>query len=53
MRKAAKGKPLTLFQRLMNRIINSVQYQVEQGMGTLKNTRMGTLDYPKETWSSP
>jgi transposase, IS5 family len=36
MHKAARGKPLTPFQRLMNRIISSVRYRVEQGMGTLK-----------------
>jgi transposase, IS5 family len=36
MHKAARGKPLAPFQRLMNRIISSVQYRVEQGMGILK-----------------
>lgn len=36
MHKTAKGKPLTPFQRLMNRIISSLRYRVEQGMGTLK-----------------
>jgi IS5 family transposase len=34
MEKAARGKPLTLFQRLMNRIISSARYRVEQGLGT-------------------
>ncbi|MCK7471261.1 MAG: transposase [Desulfomicrobium escambiense] len=47
MHKAARGKPLTLFQRLINRIISSVRYRVEQGMGTLKKhygfTRMRYL----------
>jgi IS5 family transposase len=32
MEKAARGKPLTLFQRLMNRIISSARYRVEQGL---------------------
>lgn len=36
MHKAAKGKPLTFFQRFINRIISAFRYQVEQGMGTLK-----------------
>lgn len=36
MYKAARGKPLTLLQRLMNRLISSVRYRVEQGIGTLK-----------------
>lgn len=36
MHKAARGKPLTLIQRLMNRLISSVRYRVEQGIGTLK-----------------
>ena len=36
MHKAARGKPLTPFQRLMNRIISAFRYRVEQGMGTLK-----------------
>lgn len=47
MHKAARGKPLTFFQRLINRIISSVRYRVEQGMGTLKKhygfTRMRYL----------
>jgi IS5 family transposase len=47
MHKAVRGKPLTLFQRLINRIISSVRYRVEQGMGTLKKhygfTRMRYL----------
>ena len=48
MHKAARGKPLTPIQRLINRIISSVRYRVEQGMGTLKKhygfTRMRYLD---------
>ena len=36
MHKAARGKPLTFFQRLMNRIISAFRFRVEQGMGTLK-----------------
>jgi len=36
MHKAARGKPLTFVQRLMNRLISSVRYRVEQGIGTLK-----------------
>ena len=36
MHKAARGKPLTFIQRLMNRLISSVRYRVEQGIGTLK-----------------
>jgi len=51
MAKSARGKPLTLFQRLMNRIISSVRYRVEQGMGTLKKhygfTRMRYLGLSK------
>ena len=36
MHKAAREKPLTPFQRLINRIISAFRYRVEQGMGTLK-----------------
>jgi IS5 family transposase len=36
MHKAAKGKPLTSFQRFINRIISTFRYRVEQDMGTLK-----------------
>lgn len=36
MHKAARGKPLTPFQRFINRIISAFRYRVEQGMGTLK-----------------
>lgn len=36
MQKAARGKPLTFFQRLVNRFISFVRYKVEQGIGTLK-----------------
>jgi IS5 family transposase len=36
MQKAVRGKPLTFFQRLVNRFISSVRYKVEQGIGTLK-----------------
>lgn len=36
MHKAARGKPLTFVQRLVNRFISSVRYRVEQGIGTLK-----------------
>jgi IS5 family transposase len=36
MHKAAKGKPLTSFQRFINRIISAFRYRVEQGMGILK-----------------
>ena len=36
MHKAARGKPLTFLQRLINRLISSVRYRVEQGIGTLK-----------------
>jgi IS5 family transposase len=36
MHKAARGKPLTIFQRFINRIISAFRYRVEQGMGTLK-----------------
>ena len=36
MHKAARGKPLTFLQRLMNRLISRVRYRVEQGIGTLK-----------------
>lgn len=36
MHKAARGKPLTFIQRFMNRLISSVRYRVEQGIGTLK-----------------
>jgi IS5 family transposase len=51
MEKAVRGKPLTLFQRLINRIISSVRYRVEQGMGILKKhygfTRMRYLGLSK------
>jgi IS5 family transposase len=51
MHKAARGKPLTPFQRLMNRIISAFRYRVEQGMGTLKKhygfTRMRYLGLSK------
>ncbi len=51
MYKAARGKPLTILQRIMNRIISSVRYRVEQGMGTLKKhygfTRMRYLGISK------
>ena len=36
MHKTARGKPLTFLQRLINRLISSVRYRVEQGIGTLK-----------------
>ena len=36
MHKAVRGKPLTFVQRLTNRLISSVRYRVEQGIGTLK-----------------
>jgi IS5 family transposase len=36
MDKAARGKPLIRIQRLINRLISSVHYRVEQEMGTLK-----------------
>ncbi len=39
MHKAVRGKPLTFIQRLMNRLISSVRYRVEQGIGTLKRGR--------------
>ena len=51
MYKAARGKPLTPFQRLMNRIISAFRYRVEQGIGTLKKhygfTRMRYLGLAK------
>ncbi len=36
MHKAVRGKLLTFVQRLTNRLISSVRYRVEQGIGTLK-----------------
>ena len=36
MEKAARNKPLTTAQRLINRIISSVRYKVERTIGTLK-----------------
>jgi len=36
MHKAARGKPLTFVERLINRFISSVRYKIEQGIGTLK-----------------
>jgi IS5 family transposase len=36
MHKAARGKPLTFLQRFVNRLISSLRYRVEQGIGTLK-----------------
>ena len=57
MHKAARGKPLTSFQRLINRIISSVRYRVEQGMGTLKKhygfTRMRYLGLVKREHGVP
>jgi IS5 family transposase len=51
MQKAARGKPLTFFQHLVNRIISAFRYRVEQGMGTLKKhygfTRMRYLGLSK------
>jgi len=51
MHKAARGKPLTFFQRFINRIISAFRYRVEQGMGTLKKhygfTRMRYLGLKK------
>jgi len=51
MQKAARGKPLTFFQRFINRIISAFRYRVEQGMGTLKKhygfTRMRYLGLSK------
>ncbi len=34
MHKAVRGKPLAFVQRLTNRLISSVRYRVEQGIGT-------------------
>ena len=36
MEKAARNKPLTSTQRIINRIISSVRYKVERTIGTLK-----------------
>ena len=36
MEKAARNKPLTITQRIINRIISSVRYKVERTIGTLK-----------------
>jgi transposase, IS5 family len=36
MYKAAREKPLTFLQRFVNRLISSVRYRVEQGIGTMK-----------------
>lgn len=36
MHKAVRGKPLTFTQRLLNRLISSVRYKIEQDIGTLK-----------------
>lgn len=36
MHKAARGRPLTFLERLVNRLISSVRYKVEQDIGTLK-----------------
>ena len=36
MYKAARNKPLTTAQRIINRFISSVRYKVEQSIGTLK-----------------
>jgi len=51
MHKAARGKPLTFFQRFINRIISTFRYRVEQGMGTLKKhygfTRMRYIGLAK------
>lgn len=51
MQKAARGKPLTSFQRFINRIISAFRYRVEQGMGIFKKhygfTRMRYLGLKK------
>jgi len=36
MAKAARNKPLSLLQRIFNRLISSVRYKVERSIGTLK-----------------
>jgi IS5 family transposase len=36
MYKAARNKPLTFIQYLMNKLISQIRYIVEQGIGTLK-----------------
>jgi transposase, IS5 family len=36
MYRAQRNRPLTPFQRLINRLISSVRYKVEQCVGTLK-----------------
>lgn len=36
MTKAARNKPLSLLQRIVNRLISSVRYKVERSIGTLK-----------------
>ena len=36
MTKAARNKPLSLVQRILNRLISSVRYKVERSIGTLK-----------------
>ena len=36
MYKAARNKPLTAAQRIINRLISSVRYKVERSIGTLK-----------------
>ena len=36
MYKAARNRPLTYAQRIINRLISSVRYKVEQSIGTLK-----------------
>jgi len=36
MHKAARNRPLRTAQRIINRLISSVRYKVEQSIGTLK-----------------
>jgi hypothetical protein len=36
MYKAARNKPLSIAQRIINRLISSVRYKVERSIGTLK-----------------
>ena len=44
MYKAARNKPLTTAQRIINRFISSLRYKVEQTIGTLKK-RLSVLPY--------
>jgi len=57
MDKAARNKPLTLIQTVLNKLISSIRYKVERSIGTLKRgyqfTRMRYLGLKKGNMELP